>query len=236
MEIASKRIGKRNLYRYLSLADDIDIEESKTAYHNYRSMMRMISELYEFPLDKTTAAFCALSPNNDYFGNLRSLVSVLHGLSSCIEHERIVISTYNHCKFRAISYLLGIHEFVAPERGLKILSFYQNIMEPESYDWVTIDGHISAAYNGNPDATMKESILTKKNYAEIQGVLFEIAKELGEIPNAVQARIWLTRKRVYKIKYTPNLDMLREAGDQSGILIDPDLIKAYPIKQRLKNG
>ena len=230
MQLVGGGCGRHNLKKYLRLADAIDIAESQTAYTNYNRMMRRVSDFYGFPLDLTVAAFCALSPNNDYFGNLRSLVSVLQGVVLRVPPDAITISTYNHCKLRALDYLQGAEGFVSAGRGLKTLSFYQNILTPDTPDWVTIDGHIAAAYNGNPLATMKDSILTRRNYAEISDTLFGLALDAGELPSTMQARVWLTRKRLYRIKFNPNMDMFREEGDQSGILLDPALIHPYPLR------
>ena len=232
MKLEDKNKGINNLLYYLSKADDIDIFEARNAYKNYHIMLNNIAIKYGFSFNKTVAAFCALSPNNDYFGNLRSLVSILHGINKRISHNQIIVSTYNHCKYRAINYLIGNDFFDSPKRGLKIINFYKNILYPESEKWVTIDGHIAAAYQGNSNLNMKDVFLTKANYiqiAESLKLLSSWSQNLS-LPNQLQAAIWFARKRIYKIKYNPNYDMFYSNADRWRIIIPVDEIRPYDQK------
>lgn len=61
----------------LAQADSTDRKDGARAYAAYRTVLQRFADHYGAPLDRTVAAFAALSPNNDYHGNLRSLSSVL---------------------------------------------------------------------------------------------------------------------------------------------------------------
>lgn len=223
------KIGRSNLEWMFKQADDVDTREGQRAYQKYRVMMKAYSDEYRQPLDLVTAAFCALSPNNDYVGNLRSLTSVLEGLAAGVAGDSIVISTYNHCRDRAIDYLTGDAQFVAPSRGLKILSFYRNILNPDCAEHVTIDGHIAAAFCGDPKLIMKDVIISRKEYRRIARHVGELGVEYCLIPNQIQAIIWFARKRLYKIKYTPP-GLFADPNDQWQILMPLDILTAYPRK------
>src|SRR4051812_1436254 len=96
-----------NLAAAWEQSDAIDREEGALAYRRYNALMRSIADKHNRQLDRVVAAFVALSPNNDYKSNLRSLVSLLEGLNNGLPIRRITVSSYGHCKRRAASYLDG---------------------------------------------------------------------------------------------------------------------------------
>lgn len=218
--------GYANLHEMYLRADDVDKREALTAYPRYHEMMRRIADEYGQSLPAVTAAFCALSPNSDYFGNLRSLVSVLKGLRDGAPPDRITVSTYGHCKVRAIAYLQGA-PFDTPERGMKTKSFYRNILEPHCPCSVTIDGHIIAAYVADDDLVMKDAGIGKAQYTEIALVISALAVHKGLLPSQVQAAIWFARKRSVGIRYDPRRDMFADESDQWGIIVPIECIRPY---------
>lgn len=221
--------GHQNLYEMYERADFIDREEAKLAYSRYNFMMRTIADKYGRPLHDVVAAFCALSPNSDYLGNLRSLVSVLEGLRNETPANLITVSTYNHCKNRAIGYLSG-HPFYTPKRGLKTANFYMNILQPDDSSHVTIDGHMVAAYAGRNDLTMKEAGVGKRAYTEIALATNALAGTKGLLPNQVQATVWFARKRSLGVVYDPHFDLFGDPTDRWGIIVPIDALLPYPEK------
>lgn len=221
--------GPANLDKYFDLADADDVREGLLAYRRYNELMNEFARKYDTPLNRVVAAFAALSPNNDYFGNLRSLVSVLHAHKNGIPRTRVVISTYNHCAARAFKYLSGEEEFDAPDRGLKIRNFYHNIMNPDDTRWVTIDGHMSAAWR-DLSLTMKEAIIrTPAEYEQIANACKLSAWRRFIKPNQYQATIWFARKRVLKIKYSAQINIFHARDDLWQINYDLNTIDPYPL-------
>lgn len=221
---------EENLSAMFSKADAIDVAEGKLAYSRYHLLMKEIAAKYDTPLDRVIAAFCSLSPNSDYIGNLRSLISVLEGLALGIEPERIIVSTYNHCKLRAIEYLRGSRCFVNETKGPKIMNFYHNISHPEDTRWVTIDGHIVAAARGIK-ATMKDALIGVRDYRDISSVIKRLAFKEFLLPNQYQAILWFTRKRILNVKYSPQISLLHgkdDAWQTSQFLID---LQPYPFRR-----
>ncbi len=219
-----------NLQRAFDLADDIDQKEGVLAYHRYNYVMRMFANHYRFPIKRVTAVFCALSPNSDYFGNLRSMASVLDAQHHGLSLEGTTVSTYNHCRDRAWRYLNGSEEFVNPKRGLKILSFYHNICDPDDNQPVTVDGHIHALWQGK-NLTMKEAVIgSRAKYREIADAMRKVARKRKLLPNQVQATMWFARKRTKNIKYEPQLDFFAHHDDMWRIVIQPENATPYPRK------
>lgn len=219
-----------NFYKYYKKSDQTDRIEGTLAYAKYHVLLNKIANTYCYEFKPVVAAFCALSPNNDYYGNLRSLVSVLDGLNRSTPHKDIIVSTYNHCKYRAIMYLNG-EKFETSKRGMKILNFYRNLIDPTDSEFVTIDGHMAAMFIGDDKAVMKEMIIgTRKEYKRIAKILSDMANELGLLPNQLQATLWFTRKRILKIKYVPNRDMFADKDDSWRINVCLESLKPYESK------
>lgn len=206
-------MSAENLAAMFARADRIDVREGMVAYNRYRLMMFAISEHYDVSIDRVTAAFVAMSPNNDYVGNLRSLISVLEGRKRGLPAERITISTYRHCMLRALDYLSGAADFLASAAGLKIINFYHNILTPDNPRFVTIDGHICATWMGKR-LTMKEAIVRKPgDYNEISDAIKGLAFRELILPNQYQAILWFARKRVMNVVYDPQLDLFTDPND-----------------------
>lgn len=216
-----------NLARMLSRADKIDYDEGMLAYERYNIVMRRVAKKYDVALDRVCAAFCSLSPNNDYWGNLRSLISVLEGIKEGKDVDQIVVSTYGHCKSRAYGYVVGTLDYLKLTKGLKILNFYHNILQPHSWRWVTIDGHMVAAYRGDDNATMKQSLVKPADYERIAGDVKALAFSQFIAPNQLQAIIWFARKRSLGIVYDPQMDLFGTPNDVWRTLRDIREIKPY---------
>ena len=196
-------MSERNLELMFERADDVDFEEGKLAYFRYNELMQRIARKYNYPLARVVAAFVSLSPNSDYTGNLRSLISLLEGIAAGVPCDQITVSTYKHCRDRAHAYVLADREFLKLTHGQKVLSFYHNVMTPEDNRYVTVDGHVVAAWRGQ-NLTMNEAILRKKrDYVEIADAIKRLAFRRYLLPNQYQAVLWFARKRSLGIRYDP---------------------------------
>lgn len=225
-------MSESNLRKVLGQADVIDYDEGQLAYERYNMLMQRIAIRYAQPLDRVVAAFCALSPNNDYQGNLRSLISVLEGVDQQRPWSTIQISTYRHCGQRAYNYLKGLADFELEVKGPKILNFYYNILQPRDVRWVTIDGHMVGAWRDNLKLTMKQAIPSASEYREIKAAVQRIAFDRFLVPNHVQAIIWFTRKRLARSVYSPQLSLFAERGDIWDTLKDLERIKPFPWRKK----
>lgn len=218
-----------NLAKWFARADDIDVAEGIAAYPRYRIVMEVFAERFGYPLDRTVAAFVALSPNTDYLSNLRSLVSVMSGLRDGRDRDKIVVSTYNHNRDRAIRYLTGEAAFVDPSRGLKISAFYDNILKPDSVR-VTVDGHVVGVWLDQP-VTMKEATVSRRSYREIENEVRRLAFYHHLRSYEMQAILWFTRKRVLGIKFDPQLALFGDNSDRWGVIAQAEGLEPYGVAQ-----
>lgn len=210
-----------NLEAMFKLADRMDRSDGALAYMRYHDLLHTIAQHYGYGFEAAAGAFCALSPNNDYVGNLRSLVSML----AARDPTQAVVSTYGHCKERAVLYLAGV-PFLEHAKGPKIRAFYQNIVNPTEWSPVTIDGHMVAAYRAE-DLVMKDATVGKREYEEIARCVRVLVAENFLIPNQMQAILWFTRKRVKKVKFDAQLDLLNMDGGAQRTMFKIEDIKPY---------
>lgn len=215
-----------NLKAILHQADEIDRREGRLAYPRYNELLAEIADRYKFGLKETVAAFAALSPNNDYLGNLRSLVSLLDGINTGRSLDAITVSTYKACRNRAYGYATRQVSFEDTVRGPKIRAFYFNILDPADRRHVTIDGHMVAAYRANA-GTMKQNIVRPSEYVRVAATVRRLASREGLIPNQVQATIWFARKRILNVKYDGQFDLFDAPDNRWKTKINIDEIRPF---------
>jgi hypothetical protein len=208
--------GHDNIRRLWSRVDSVDRSEGMVAYRRYHTTLERLADRYGYPLTSVVGMFAALSPNNDYMNNLRSVASLLRG--------SMRTSTYNACRTRALRCMAG-EGFLSFTKGPKTRSFYQNIMDPEDPWPVTVDGHAYCIY-ADRRMTMKDVAYLKFNYSEVADAYRIAALDIGLIPCQLQAILWFTWKRVNRIVYQPQMDMFRP-GDQWMLDLYPHEISSF---------
>lgn len=198
-----------NLLSAWNLVSEGDLAFGQAAYQNYHFSLREWAKAYGFGFIQTVEAFVALSPNNDYHGNLRSLSSVMHNLT---EGDSRPVSTYRACADRATRYLTGEVSFLDTVKGPKITAFRDNILYLDRSRRVTVDGHMVCLWAGR-DLTMKEAaaLLTKHKYSVLETGFLAVAKRVGLPPCEVQAAFWGSRKRRLGIKYDGQVGLFTRA-------------------------
>jgi hypothetical protein len=200
--------GVENLWALYSRADDLDKSDGRKAYLRYHDLLRDLAAYYGSEFEATVGAFCALSPNNDYLGNLRSLVSMLVCQRDGRPLSEATVSTYKHCRDRAALYLTGEWRFLDHAKGLKIRSFYSNIIDPLDPEPVTVDGHMICAWlNRNMTMSEAQQEMNRTVYREIAAGIRELAREEGMVGQQMQAVLWFARKRIQGIKYDNQLQL-----------------------------
>ena len=188
-----------NLVEAWDKTTDEDHEFGNRAYLTYHNAMRAFANHYGLGFVPVTEAFVALSPNNAYHQNLRSLASVCAAVARK-QDSLPTLSTYKACGIRAMSYLRGEVSFLDTVRGPKIRAFRENILYPSTSQSVTIDGHMICLWTGR-DLTMKEAapLLRPSSYLRLQGAFQKLARRHRRLPHEVQAVLWHYRKRTRSI-------------------------------------
>lgn len=214
-----------NIRRVWCQVDAIDYREGLVAYRRYRGTLERLAAHYGAPLSGTVAAFCALSPNNDYMGNLRSTVTLLRAYREGVPVNKVHVSTYNACRNRAWRFLNG-ENFLDITRGPKTRAFFLSILNPDDPHPITIDGHMVNAWRGEV-TTMVEVAWSKFKYDVVANDYRAFAAEIGVLPNQLQAMIWFTWKRINNIVYRPQLNLFRRADDLWGLDLSPSEIQPF---------
>ena len=145
--------------------------------------------------------------------------------------ELINVSTYKHCRDRAYAYATGQRVFLKETKGPKIMNFYRNLLDPDDSRFVTIDGHMVAAWRGE-ELTMKEALVSASGYRTIAGDVKRLAFENYMLPNQLQAVLWFTRKRLFNVKYDPQGSLFESRDDRWKTLVDVANIKSYNLRKK----
>lgn len=221
-----------NILRVYAQCDRIDMEEGMLAYQRYHRTMQYYARSYGVLMPHVIGAFAALSPNNDYMGNLRSLVTLLEGIRSRARVEDCTVSTYKACRNRAWLFLHGT-DFLATTKGKKTRNFYLNILNPYDPDPVTIDGHMACIYAGQR-MTMKEVVRSRFRYEVVADAFRTVARDVDLLPNQLQAMLWFTWKRIHRVIYAGDqLDVFADRdGNHWNTIIDPAQVNPFPITYR----
>ncbi|GEM_PF-4026623 len=219
--------NRKNIRAVFERADAIDLREGLVAYERYNATMRELSGRYGYAVDVVAAVFVTLSPNNNYAANLRSTASVLEGHKAGLQPKQITVSTYGHCKHRAWHFADGV-DFLSVTRGRKVRSFYFNILDPQDPEPVTIDGHMIGVWLGR-QIRMKEAAYLKIKYEKVASDFRAVARDVGLLPNQLQAVVWFAWKRINKSHFKPQLGLFC-AGDQWRTRVPAAEIQAFPAR------
>jgi len=205
-----------------------DIEMGRKAYFVYHQTLRALAQCYGALFIPTVEAFVAMSPNNDYHGNLRSLVSVMIAMQHGLTFDDCVISTYRACGKRAWGYLSGEVSFLDTVKGKKITSFRDNILYLDDSKRVTVDGHMIAIAAGK-NMTMTEANYLLRDgrfYGHVEQAVQALSRSVGLAPCVTQATLWTWRKRTMGIKFDSQVDMFT-SGTRWDRVLHPEEILPY---------
>ena len=152
-------------------------------YFQVNDYCNTLVELHNIPLIKVAGIMSALSPNNTFNSNVKSLEAFLRTKGNC------KVSTYNAQKNKALTILnssdsITIDEVKKILGGLKTQAFFDNILRPETSQDVTIDLWMIRHFG------IKGS-LTPKRYKDASNKIKDLANSLNLLPHQVQAKLWV---------------------------------------------
>lgn len=206
-------MSAENLYRTYEKAIPSEREEAIASYHRYHLICSTIAQRHGYPVAVACAVFSALSPNNEYHGNIRDLELVLVNERAGNGIDDFRVQTYGQNKRKAWAIAKGgsIPELIVAR---KTWSFFNNVFTPDSPDHVTVDGHMYWCWAGRAGTVkgLRGRVRTAsglqgtpslggKLYAEIAGDVKGLAFALGLVPCQLQAILWITWKRIHRRAY-----------------------------------
>lgn len=201
--IASWEVGVRNLTNLYNKTRAWEQEEAKYYYSGLQQRLESCAD-FDVPMTKVAALFAVLSPNNDEDGNYRDVSNALAAFQANDWHN-FKPSTYLSNKLQALRILQG-EPVESVIRGPKTWNFYNNILNPQDPQYVTIDGHMVNAWN-NKRVRLTSAGITKREYELIASGVRHLAETLSLVPSELQAVLWLAWKRIHWIKYKPQLKL-----------------------------
>ena len=162
--------------------------ESVNWYFRVNDYCKTLASLYGISVIKVAGIMSALSPNNTFKSNIKSLEAFLKTGGNC------KVSTYGMQKEKALTIYnshanIGIEEVKdilgdGKKSGFKTRAFFDNIVRPSESQEVTIDLWM-IRWAG------LEGSLTPKRYREISQKVVELANSLNLLPHQVQAKLWV---------------------------------------------
>lgn len=201
-------MSRQNLQRVFDAADTMDRNIGMNAWVRYHSLLKRVAQRTGTTQDKATAVFAALSPNNDYLGNLRDAIRVLEAVRDGRTPEQTKVSTYHPNKFKAFALAKGTPPLDVL-RTPKVRNFYLNLLDPQDPSPVTVDGHLFNAWSGvrrRLDSAAQR--FNAKHYFDVAADLHHIAVHQGLLANQVQGIVWFTWKRLHRILHSDQLELL----------------------------
>lgn len=188
------------------MANDADWQIARQAWFRYQRIVGGIAARYGFPTHIGAAVFAALSPNNDYLGNIRDVNRLLEAAAAGKGLGDFKVSTYGANKRKAWRIVKGenpLDLIVFP----KTRNFYLNIVDPTDPQPVTVDGHIFNAWSGvRRRLNSAEMKGYTKSYGQVAEDIRQIAVDRGMVSNVAQGGIWYCWKRLHRIKHSDQME------------------------------
>lgn len=152
-----------------------------------------LSNVYNIDFSKVCGVISALSPACNWSKNKQDAESLIICYVVGGDYTRLNFSTYGQNVVKAWEILTDLgrqtETFFNPKTGAKTYNFYFNILDPNSKEFVTIDRHAIAIYEGRNGKSGGKS-LSPKQYSIIADAYKKVAKKLGLYPNELQAILW----------------------------------------------
>lgn len=178
---------------YKSIPDNM-VKITKNWYVDAHNFAADLSETYKIGFDRVCGVISALSPANNWDNNKREAENLIVCFISGGDWRLIPFRTYSSNVSKAWDILTNhtrsTEDFFSVKTGAKTLNFYENIKDPMNPDFVTIDRHMLAIFDGRLGQRSGLGRITTKQYRELSAKFKKVAKKLGLLPNELQAILW----------------------------------------------
>ena len=223
-------MSAENLMSVYKKATPAELLEGLSAYPRYHQLMQRMAIELGYSLSTVCGVFSALSPNNDYLGNLRDARRLLeaHRAGQLVDDVRVHTYHLNKHKAWAIAGGTPPTEMITAH---KTRNFYHNLLTPEDPRWVNNDGHMFWIWHGrkgNVVGSRKRNpvraggaAVTDRVYLAIASDCRALASALDILPCQFQAVCWHTWKRIHHKIHTHQLEF-----------VPPDEVAAGLVNQR----
>jgi hypothetical protein len=188
-------MSAKNITKVLLSASPDEYAQGVNAYQEYHDRLKKVALVSGFEFEKVVASFAALSPGNKLELNFKDLDTLVSAVKTFKEASSLRLHCYSSCTQRAYDYLTGWEEFKPTRWNSKTFNFYNNILNPSSPDWVTIDRHAINVWHGKEvNEVLRKKFFNTLAYKKIANDFKTVAKKTGLLPNQVQAITWYAWK------------------------------------------
>lgn len=207
---------RSNLHTVWSQITEWDRNVAINSYLKYHDMAYLAAGQFGYQGYIGAAVFAALSPNNDYHGNLRDMKNLLAAARAGLKINQFTVSTYGNNKRKAWDIVQGANPLDMIVAS-KTRNFYLNINNPLDPYPVTIDGHMVNIWRGQRQNLVGLRGITPKIYAEVAQAVRDFSREVGLIANQVQALMWQTWRRIHNIQTSPQAQLWDVEFQKAGL-------------------
>jgi hypothetical protein len=186
-----------NIYQ---LANRQENTEGLVWYEIANRFARTIARKHDISLVQVAAIIAALSPATHWAQNIIDTEHLI-----IVGSSKATVSTYHRNKLKALKFLHGklepIDHYIGDKKysWTKTASFFTNILNPTIAGKVTIDRHalrIAHGYTMTSDDAIYYGNTIRK-YQTTSQAFFTVSKDLGLLPQQLQAITWLAYRRLY---------------------------------------
>lgn len=182
-------IPKKHLNVILENIEPWNETNGRTWYADAKREIEKLANTYGRTVETVTGIVAVLSPGCKWSSNIADAEEVLKYGSDA------VVTTYGANKEKAVRILNGeTFETVANRNkrtGRKVRAFYDNLLNPETSNAVTIDRWIIRAVYGKQDEKIERSVFASNLYEKLSGIIADAARARDLRPHELQAMVWL---------------------------------------------
>lgn len=161
----------------------------KNWYFEVNDYCKTLADYFNVPMIQVAGIMSALSPNNTFSSNIKSLEKFLRTKGNC------KVTCFNSQKEKAKKILRmrkpteeKIKEVLG--KGLKTRSFFENIYRPDTSMSVTVDLW-QIRWAKSMGLIPENGTLTNKRYNIVQDAVKNFADQLEMMPHQFQALTWV---------------------------------------------
>lgn len=206
---AARHIG--NLLDLYEQAAPEEVKDAVDSYPRYHRLLAKLAARWGTSIEIACGVFSALSPNNDYLGNLRDAATVLQAAAQGIGPDAYSVATYGQNKRKAHDIAMRVKTPADAITAKKTRAFYLNCLHPETGDAVTVDGHMFFCWQGHrgrvtarrkqkPGQGLPVANVSSRLYEEIADGIRLLARIKGVTPCQAQAVLWQQYRKTHNIQ------------------------------------
>ena len=178
-----------NIQKVYSQCTENDVLEGKGWYKSANLLSLTLSEKYSVDYIKVAGIIAALSPMKSWELNKQMAEQFLETKGRVSSHT---LMQSNKAR-KILKYAKNISDIETCLGGLKTINFFNNIRDPDSRNYLTVDRHHIYISTGHDMQSC-----TPKQYEFLKENTVIFANKIDMVPNQLQSILWVGWKRMKK--------------------------------------